>query len=103
MKLIRDKTPDLIRGTTRKVVSDTEHMLLLQAKLMEEAAEAASATSTEEFIAEMGDLWEVFFTLCTLKGVKVDDVIKASMEKKLLKGGFSGGLVLEYDPLTNKV
>lgn len=102
MKLIRDKTPDLLRGTTRKVASITEHEILLRSKLMEEAAECAASTSREEFIAEAGDLMEVLHTLCYMKKIEWATILNSADEKKLRKGGFEGGLVLEYDPLSNK-
>jgi predicted house-cleaning noncanonical NTP pyrophosphatase (MazG superfamily) len=102
MKLIRDKTPDLLRGTTRTVRDNVEHEILLRAKLMEEAAECAASTSDEEFIAEAGDLLQVIKTLCILKGITLNQIVDASEEKYLRKGGFDGGLVLVFDPLSNK-
>lgn len=103
MKLIRDKTPDLLRGSTRLVRDTDEHIILLQAKLMEEAAECAASTSVEEFTAEAGDLLQVLKTLAEMKKVSMRDIIQASSEKYGRKGGFDGGLVLVNDPLSNKI
>jgi predicted house-cleaning noncanonical NTP pyrophosphatase (MazG superfamily) len=102
MKLIRDRTPDLLRGTTRKVRDTTEFELLLRMKLMEEAAEVAAATSDEEFIMELGDLMEVYHRLLKLKGISEHRVALQAIEKHMRKGGFDDGLVLEHDPLSNK-
>lgn len=103
MKLIRDRTPNLLRGTTRKVRDEAEHDLLLRLKLYEEAGEASAATSDEELVAEFGDLYEVMNTLLLRRGLSFTRVLAAAATKAAAKGGFVDGLVLEYDPLSNKI
>lgn len=102
MKLIRDNTPDLQRGTTRFVRDDEEWDILLRAKLMEEAAEVSASTSKEEMIAEFGDLYEVMLTLAGKKGIELEQIISSAVAKYERKGGFEVGTVLMYDPLSNK-
>ncbi len=101
MKLIRDKTTNLERGSSHLAYGQ-EYEMLLRMKLMEEASEAGSAVSTEEFIEEMADLYEVAITLMKLKKVSMADVIAAADEKRQRKGGFDSGLILVHDSLQNK-
>lgn len=103
MKLIRDRTPDLERGSTRLVRDDVEKELLLRMKLMEEAAEVAAATSEEEFFMELGDLYETMQSLIRLRENRsFQEVIWAAEEKRIRKGGFDKGVVLLHDTLENK-
>lgn len=102
MKLIRDRTPDLLRGSTRPVRDQDEHEILLRMKIMEEAAEVAASTSDEELIGEAGDLYEVMGALFQLRGITWDEVIAAAHDKFKRKGGFVDGTVLVHDPLDNK-
>lgn len=102
MKLIRDRTPDLLRGSTRPVRDTEEHEILLRAKLMEEAAEVASSTSKEELTIEMGDLFEALITLAKMHNISLDDIRDAMTEKMGRKGSFTNGIVLLHDPLSNK-
>ncbi len=101
MKLIRDKTPDLLRGSTRQVRDLDEFRILLRMKLAEEAAEVSASTSSEEMTKEFGDLLEVMYTLLAVESITLEAVIAAKDEKLERKGGFSG-LVLMHDPLSNK-
>jgi predicted house-cleaning noncanonical NTP pyrophosphatase (MazG superfamily) len=102
VKLIRDGTPHLERGSTRHCESDGEYELALRAKLMEEAAEVAAATSREEMLAELGDLHTVLRLLARLNGINGEQIEDAAIEKLSQKGGFSGRLLLVHDPLSNK-
>jgi predicted house-cleaning noncanonical NTP pyrophosphatase (MazG superfamily) len=102
VKLIRDRTPDLERGSTRIARDDEEFEMLLRMKLMEEAAEAASSTSREELIKELGDLQSIYWELIELLGINDNEVIEAQLEKAARKGGFDDRIVLLHDPLSNK-
>jgi predicted house-cleaning noncanonical NTP pyrophosphatase (MazG superfamily) len=102
MKLIRDRTPGLLPNSTRPVHDLEEFQILLQSKLMEEAAETAAATSTEEFVEEAADIIEVITALCSVYSVTMLEILTARDKKYLEKGAFEKGIVLLHDPLTNK-
>jgi predicted house-cleaning noncanonical NTP pyrophosphatase (MazG superfamily) len=102
MKLIRIRTSDLLRGTTRPVKNDEEFEMLLRQKIGEEAGEIQGSTSDEELTNEIGDLLDVVDRLLQLKGIKHIEVEARRKEKEFRKGGFGDGLVLTFDSLYNK-
>ena len=102
MKLIRDHTPDLLPNSTRPAYNHEEFLLLLRLKLVEEASEVAASTSTEEFISEMADLWEVFQENLKWKHVSLEMIIQVARAKKDKKGGYDERKVLFFDPPENK-
>ena len=101
MKLIRDRTPGLLPGSTRIATYDEKYMLL-RGKLCEEAAEAASSTSKEELFKELGDLYEVMKAVALMAGGSFADVIIAARKKAAEKGDFEMGTILLFDPEWNK-
>jgi predicted house-cleaning noncanonical NTP pyrophosphatase (MazG superfamily) len=102
MKLIRDNTPNLERGTIRVCETDGEYELALRAKIMEEAAEVGAATSQEELTKELGDLIDVITHFAIFKGITTEAISESILDKNMRKGGFEKRLLLVYDTLENK-
>ncbi len=72
---------------TQKLLDDPR---LLRAKLVEEAAELADASTDEHVVAEAADV--LYFTLCALarKGIELDQV-STELDKRSLKISRTGG------------
>ena len=100
MKLVRDFIPIIIEkagGTCewRYTKSDAEYISRLADKINEETLELVEAETLEEAVEEAGDLYEVFKTLIEHKGVSLEDARAAARVKRVKRGGFKSGIVLE--------
>jgi predicted house-cleaning noncanonical NTP pyrophosphatase (MazG superfamily) len=98
-KLVRDKIPDLIRQSGRKVnvrhLSGEELTVALAAKLSEEAQEVADAVGNRQaLIEEMADVTEVISALREVNNISDDDLAEAIRVKALQRGRFDDGAFL---------
>lgn len=97
-KLVRDKIPDLIRGSGRevetRVLNREEYLNSLFGKLAEDGEELKVA-SAEDRLEEMADVFEVLRTLAEAAGYSIKDVEQAADNKLLERGGFSQRIWLE--------
>jgi predicted house-cleaning noncanonical NTP pyrophosphatase (MazG superfamily) len=97
--LVRDCMRERIHAVTpyvRPVEGYAERVLLLRKKLLEEATEAALATSREQLIEELADVVQVVMDLAEAVGAGVSGVELARVAKYKDKGGFAAGIVLAW-------
>jgi len=95
-KLIRDKYVteiDSNRLTTLSTDSNVYRGFLLD-KLYEEIEELADTDWRD--VEEYADVYEVFMKIMEIHGVTQQQVIDAQVTKRILKGGFDTGLLLDY-------
>jgi len=97
-KLVRDRIPEMLsgRGIPYKVrVADRSEMAaLLRAKLVEEAAEFASARDAKAGIEELADVLEVVLALGRLYGIDRESLERVRAEKAVERGTFEARNVL---------
>jgi predicted house-cleaning noncanonical NTP pyrophosphatase (MazG superfamily) len=93
-KLIRDRLPEIMRSQGLAVF---EHRLALddfkselKLKLVEEASEAASCSSSMELVEELADVLEVLMALAKASGITLPDVEAMRLKKRVERGGFEG-------------
>lgn len=91
-KLIRDKLPAMMQAQgltvfTRRL-DDAEFVTRLKDKLVEEAAEARSATSRADLIDELADLGEVVLALGQAAGITRQEIEARRLAKRQERGGF---------------
>jgi predicted house-cleaning noncanonical NTP pyrophosphatase (MazG superfamily) len=76
MKLVRDRIPELAATTdqpgTWHQASEAEFAGWLRVKLLEEATEAATATSPTELAEELGDVLQVLYALAGLGAAEIE-------------------------------
>lgn len=89
-KLIRQSMSNvgpLPPNTTQERITDRAliHALLV-AKLHEEAQEVATAKTRDELLGELGDVYEVWHSLCLMHGFTPRDVLNAAWQKAELRG-----------------
>jgi predicted house-cleaning noncanonical NTP pyrophosphatase (MazG superfamily) len=88
-KLIRDGLPQMMRGqglrVFERVLDDAEYLAELKRKLVEEAAEAASADA-DSLVEELADVVEVVIALAQAGGASLADI----EAKRAERGGFEG-------------
>lgn len=94
-KLVRDKIPELIKSTGRKVkirtiFDDEEFLFFLSKKLIEESTEF----STNYAIEELADILEIVQTILDIKGETFSSLDLLRKEKKNKRGGFQSRTIL---------
>ena len=92
-KLIRDKLPEIMRASGLHVFERTleqnDFTVELKRKLLEEAAEAAGATSTDELLCELADVSEVIMALLDAHDLTIADLVAARVRKSHERGAFA--------------
>ena len=92
-KAIRDKIPEIIKESGKncnvKKLDDSEFLVQLEKKLVEELAEYQESKNVEE----LADVLEVVYRISNLKGFDLD---KARLEKIEKRGKFEKNLFLIY-------
>lgn len=93
-KLVRDLIPDIITASgktcTTSVLSDSDYISMLDAKLNEELAEYQESKSMEE----LADLLEVIRAVAIARGSSIAEVEKIRQDKAAKRGGFEKKLLL---------
>ena len=102
MKLVRDNIPELAAanghpGTFHQATTEAEYALLLRAKLLEEAQEAATAAPAA-LVEELGDVLQVLFALAELAGAAAAEVECARVRKARTHGAYTRRLVWQPPP-----
>ena len=95
-KLIRDGIPNHIedkRRVTQCSSREEMHVYLLK-KLIEECTEVCQA-SEDTFLEEMADVYEVLLALAYSNNLSIFEVHLAAEQKRMQKGGFAEGWLLE--------
>lgn len=99
-KLIRDRIPEIIESTGKAfkvtVMPDQEFHEALKAKLLEEVSEAKEASSREDLIKELSDIYEVIDTLCIALRIDKSDVLELQKKRNEERGGFTKQLKLQW-------
>jgi predicted house-cleaning noncanonical NTP pyrophosphatase (MazG superfamily) len=95
MKLVRDRTPELAatngQPATFHRAEPDEFGRRLRAKLLEEAHEAATATTPAALLEELGDLLQVAYALATEAGLEPAEVEAARARKARTHGTYAAG------------
>ena len=94
-KLVRNKIPQIIadsgKQATYHVATRSEQHDWLYKKMVEEAGEFHEDPSMEE----AADVYEVWMAMCEHHGLDLRSVIELAAEKRKLRGGFDGRIILE--------
>ncbi|MEO0947860.1 MAG: nucleoside triphosphate pyrophosphohydrolase [Cyanobacteria bacterium J06641_5] len=101
-KLVRDRVPEIMRQAGKpgkfEILTGKRYLNALRAKLCEEAAEVATAETSEELIAELADLLEVMETLVAAADLDWRAIRTQQSRKRRDRGGFAGGILLARMP-----
>jgi len=93
-KAIRDKIPEIIKGSGKecsvKTLSDDEFLKELEKKLVEELNEYQESGGVEE----LADILEVIFRISFLKGVSYEQLDVIRKNKAAKRGMFEKNLFL---------
>jgi predicted house-cleaning noncanonical NTP pyrophosphatase (MazG superfamily) len=93
-KAIRDKIPEIIKESGKncnvKKLDDSEFLIRLEKKLVEELEEYQESKNVEE----LADILEVIYRISKLKGVVSDELDKIRQKKAEQRGKFDDNLFL---------
>ena len=94
-KLVRDKIPEIIEASGKscemKILSDEEHLQMLDKKLDEELTEYHQEQNIEELV----DLLEVLYATAKARGYSIEELEQVRVEKQKERGGFDKKILLE--------
>jgi predicted house-cleaning noncanonical NTP pyrophosphatase (MazG superfamily) len=97
VKLVRDRIPELAAATGQPAswhqADPEEFSRRLSAKLLEEAQEAATATTRAGLLEELGDVLQVLYALATDAGHAAAEVECARARKARTHGSYTRRLV----------
>ena len=93
-KAIRDKIPEIIKESGKncnvKKLTDSEFLVQLEKKLVEELSEYQESKKVEE----LADILEVIYRISELKGITSDELDSIKNEKVKKRGKFDDNLFL---------
>ena len=94
-KLVRDKIPQIIEADGKicetEILSDSEYLHMIDAKLDEELAEYHKDQNLEE----LADLLEVIHAATIARGHSVEDLEAVRVQKAEKRGGFQERILLK--------
>jgi len=102
-KLIRDEVPQIIADNDgkqpeiRKLTDNTEFLVYLLKKIIEEAKELSQAPTDSKLVEEVADIYEAVDELLKLKGISRGDIIAAQEEKRAKRGGYQKRLLMLHN------
>ena len=101
-KLVRDKIPAIIKAQGRipnieTIKNDEEYYKFLTDKLYEEIEELLLASSREEKIEEMADVFEVLDAICEFNKIDKSSVLSCKNRKFDERGSFKDRIILIKD------
>ena len=98
MKLIRDLIPltcEPVDGARFRQATSEELPLLLRGGLPEEVGEVLQALTPELVVAELADVMQVVQEIARTYGVSPSDLDAVRHAKRIRRGGFRAGWILE--------
>jgi predicted house-cleaning noncanonical NTP pyrophosphatase (MazG superfamily) len=97
VKLVRDRIPELAGAKgppgTFEQATEAEYALWLRAKLLEEAQEAATATTRAGLVEELGDVLQVLYALAEQAGAAAAEIECARVRKARTHGAYTRRLI----------
>ncbi len=98
-KLVRDNIPKIIEteglNPQIRILSDKEYEIELRKKLVEEANELYTATSIQEKLYELADVYEVLEFILKTNKITEKDILKIKLNKKNNNGSFEKRVFLK--------
>ena len=94
-KLVRDRIPEIIEASGKTcstaILSKTDYLRMIDAKLHQELAEYHK----DKNIEELADLLEVIYAAAIARGYSLEELERVRAEKAAKRGGFEKRLLLK--------
>lgn len=99
-KLIRDNIPQIIiksgKNIKIKILDQEDYVFEIKKKLVEETNELLKATTKEEKIDELADIFELLDYYLIETKIDLLEIKKRRIQKNMKNGGFDERIYLEY-------
>ena len=95
MKLVRDLIPQIIKQSGKDCAYHEADYFELEERLYDKMIEELNEFSEAPSVEEAADMYEVLCSICWLHKIDLDEVREYAMKKKIKRGGFSRGYILE--------
>jgi predicted house-cleaning noncanonical NTP pyrophosphatase (MazG superfamily) len=95
VKLVRDLIPQIIEQSGKNCTYHEADYVEFEARLYSKMTEELNEFIEEPSVEEAADMYEVLCSICWLHKISLEDVTAAAQKKKMQRGGFYKGLVLE--------
>ena len=95
MKLVRNRIPQLIQDSGKSSKCHSADLEEFSQRLEDKMKEELNEFMENPCHEEAADMYEVLRCLCWLNNLDMEDVINAADIKRIDKGGFTKGIVLE--------
>ena len=98
-KLVRDNIPKIISDDGKKantrILNTEEFSEALYEKLIEEATELKQASTKQDIVEELADVYEVIEELLIINKIDINDIESARIKKNFKRGAFEERIFLE--------
>lgn len=98
-KLVRDNIPKIISDDGKKantrILNTEEFRIALYEKLIEEATELKQASTKQDVVEELADIYEVIEELLIINKIDINDIETARIKKNFKRGTFEDRIFLE--------
>lgn len=99
-KLIRSKLParmiDEGVSINSSKLSESEYIIQLKNKIVEEANEVLLTKNNEHLTIELADVMEVIHAIAEASNINIEDIEKARLEKRNVNGHFKADNYIHY-------
>jgi predicted house-cleaning noncanonical NTP pyrophosphatase (MazG superfamily) len=95
MKLVRDLIPQIIEQSGKDCDYHEADYFELESSLYAKMLEELNEFIEEPSIEEAADMYEVLLAICWLHKISLEEVREAAQKKKMQRGGFAKGFILE--------
>jgi predicted house-cleaning noncanonical NTP pyrophosphatase (MazG superfamily) len=100
-KLIRDKTPEIIRADNHSASTRVLDKKELLKKLVEESQEVLESENRDDMIKELSDVQEVMMAIYKTFDIECGDVTKRARKRREERGAFESRIFLESTETNN--
>ena len=99
-KLVRDRIPEKIKKSggqaSQKILSESQYIVALKNKLIEEGKELVLAKKPEDLLDELADIQEIIDNLLIALKSKAQDLKKIQKEKNKKNGSFRNKVYINH-------
>jgi len=95
-KLVRDRIPEIIEDTGKEFSVCQVQSDRLKGYAMKKLQEEVQEFVENPCVEEAADIMEIFDFICTRLGLSLSEIGAARTAKRVTKGGFDLGFILEW-------
>ncbi len=95
-KLVRDRIPEIIEKDGKEFSASRVNGERLKGYAMKKLQEEVQEFVEDPCAEEAADVMEIFHFVCDQMGIKDSEIMAQGTSKRILRGGFEAGIILEW-------